>query len=923
MHGDVDQVPVPLFWAKLDAAETSFHPLLCHLIDVGCVAQALWREVVSPAFQTNLADGLGLSLSTAPAWIGFLAATHDVGKASPCFQFRAESTAVTSQYLGWQPSPPLTGPNVPHGIISGASLRAELSQLFDVPPDVTRTLGTVIGGHHGMLPEDHVVTKAAGTREAGRGPWSDARRQLLVEIAQLFGVPGSERPNRIDHATALNLAGFVCVADWIGSVERFFPYIARVGATPPSIDVHTYAVESREQAARALSLLGWTGWTPPRDPRSFADLFPAISEPRPVQHAVESMSAGIVAQGPALVIIEAPTGDGKTEAALALADRWGVDPGPRGMYVALPTMATSDQMFARVARFLSQRYSREDVKLQLLHGHAALSAEFQLMLERGREPFEPTAIGQDSPSSSPENVTASAWFTYRKRGLLAPFGVGTIDQLLLSVLQSRHVFVRTHALASKVVIIDEVHAYDTYMSTLLGRLLEWLGALGSPTILLSATLPSEKRRELCESYRRGLGAPVSVACDEPYPRITWIGRHAAGSQSVAASPVAARELLVRWIERSDTASSLGTHLAAALDDGGCAAVVCNTVREAQDTYIALRDLFPGFASDGSPVIDLLHARCPFEERAQRERRTMNRFGPPGAETKRPDRAVLVATQIIEQSLDLDFDLLATSVAPVDLLLQRAGRLHRHQRERPDKLQKPQVWIMGSKTDDGVPRFDGGTAYVYDTHYLLRSWAALQGREVLRIPDDVEALIETVYAPDAPCPWPQGSALAHEWDKTRKQQRESLQHDQSAASDRWVKSPHFDGPVWRLTSEPRDEDSPELHPAHRALTRLTPPSVQVVCLYGASDKAYLDADRTVPVKWHKRPDLAATTSLLRRSLTINDRRLVFSLLDEEVPSGWRVSSLLRYCRPLVFPEEGAIMIRGINVVLDRDLGLHLS
>ena len=188
----------------------------------------------------------------------------------------------------------------------------------------------------------------------------------------------------------------------------------------------------------------------------------------------------------------------------ALADHWAESTGQQGCYFALPTQATSNQMFGRVRDFLESRYEGDQVQLQLLHGHAALSSEFQLLRRNNDRMFTPVYGGVEDDAGDPA-VVAAEWFTYRKRGLLAPFGVGTVDQVLLAALQTRHVFVRLFGLAHKTVIVDEVHAYDTYMTTLLERLLEWLAALGSSVVLLSATLPRGRRQQLLDAYSRGLG----------------------------------------------------------------------------------------------------------------------------------------------------------------------------------------------------------------------------------------------------------------------------------------------------------------------------------------------------------------------------------------------------------------------------------
>ncbi len=267
--------------------------------------------------------------------------------------------------------------------------------------------------------------------------------------------------------------------------------------------------------------------------------------------------------GPGIVIIEAPMGEGKTEAALCLADHWGEGTGLRGFYFALPTQATSNQMFGRVRDFLETSYRGDQVQLQLLHGHASLSAEFEVMRRNGDRAFSPKYQGVEAGSDR-LGVTAAEWFTYRKRGLLAAFGVGTIDQALLAGLRTRHVFVRLFGLSGKTVIIDEVHAYDTYMTTLLERLLGWLAALGSPVVLLSATLPRSRRAALISAYQKGLGEEVPPDTeDAEYPRISWAG----GSSKPFSRSVGVSRRSKKVI-----------HLEKNIPAGGCVAVICNTVR---------------------------------------------------------------------------------------------------------------------------------------------------------------------------------------------------------------------------------------------------------------------------------------------------------------------------------------------------------
>ena len=251
---------------------------------------------------------------------------------------------------------------------------------------------------------------------------------------------------------------------------------------------------------------------------------------------------------------------------------------------------------------------------------------------------------------------------------------------------------RLFGLAGKTVIIDEVHAYDAYMMKLMERLLEWLAALGCGVVLLSATLPNKKRHDLVKAFAAGLRRNEPKREDKLYPRLTWVSRTYSGVEHFPASTQFSRTILYEWVNGAlPTATSqvftLGVRLQKALADGGCAAVICNTVSRAQEVFRALKPFFSGQdVDDGQHELNLFHARFLYDDREQREGQALRRFGKPNdPKVKRPRRAVLVATQVIEQSLDLDFDLMVTEMAPVDLILQRAGRLHRHNRPRPERL----------------------------------------------------------------------------------------------------------------------------------------------------------------------------------------------------------------------------------------------
>ncbi len=924
-----------VFWAKLSprGAPVRMHPLICHMIDVASVTRAIWDTVLTEQERRWVACSLGCSETATANWITFVAGLHDLGKASPAFQSMDLRAAERLKATGLPCRKPVR--ETPHGVVSTVSL-AEILPAFGLSRDVADRLATVVGGHHGVFPQSAEVSDATDNRESvGRGRWTEARLALAESLAALFDLSHGNQPVRIDNASAMFLAGLVSVADWIGSMEELFPPIAQYPCLEPTVDVSDYFRRSATMARNALGVLGWSGWLPASESLDFGSLFPKIQSPHPVQREVEALAGDLA--GPALVVVEAPMGEGKTEAAIFLENRWSATLGHRGCYFALPTQATSDQMYGRVLEFMRKRYPADLVNLQLLHGHASLSALFQELLRRGKQQRVPVLApepkdisGESGYDGAPAGVVAGEWFTYRKRGLLAPFGVGTIDQTLLAALQTRHVFVRLFGLAHKTVILDEIHAYDAYMTALLERLLEWLGALGSSVVLLSATLPDGRRLRLVEAYARGAGYCFDAdAMRARYPRISWVSGAGSGARQVAVSTRSTRKLGLEWVDGALPAEgapfALGERLKAALKDRkGCVAVICNTVARAQQVYLALKPYFPEIADDGQPVLDLLHARYLYGDRQKRERRTLIRFGKPDGEVemddgttrkvRRPDRAVLVSTQIIEQSLDLDFDVMVTDLAPVDLLLQRSGRLHRHERTRPAGLEAPTLWICQPKEEDGVPVFDPGFVKVYDEHVLLRTWLSLRHRTGVQVPDDVEDLIEGTYG-DRVCPPEISEALARHWASTQCRLLNKMVSNEVKARQIRILPPTYPSDeILEDFNRQLEEDNPEVSHSLQALTRLSEPTVQVVCL---------TPDELPAAVGGAKPERNITIQLLSRSVSISHKGIIPLLLKEDSPPGWNKEALLRHHRLLRLDQDGVRILGDYQLRLDEQIGVAIT
>ena len=284
--------------------------------------------------------------------------------------------------------------------------------------------------------------------------------------------------------------------------------------------------------------------------------------------------------------------------------------------------------------------------------------------------------------------------------------------------------------------------------------------------------------------------------------------------------------------------------------------------------------------------------------------------------------MVVTTQVIEQRLDLNFDLLVNDHASADLVLQRAGRLWRHTRSgRPnEKFPQPEVWICAPVIDpSGVPQFDQGSASVYEPHVLLRSWLALQPRATITIPEQVEEIIEAVYD-DHASPADLAEPLRAAWEVTAREQQEAIASEQRQAKDNYIKLPTHGGALATLIGTALEEDAPELHPAHQARTRLIEHSVPVICLQGTDKEPLLDGK---VIKRSETPTVAQAKALLQRSVTLTHRGVVRALLETQPPSGWAKTPLLRNYRLLVFNEQNIAPAGSYKLHLDPERGLIIG
>ncbi|MGL5864765.1 MAG: CRISPR-associated helicase Cas3' [Dermatophilaceae bacterium] len=736
-------IPLEVFWGKSDAGGAP-HSLIGHLLDTTAVAELVHDDFLAPSARQSLDAGVpgrGRDL------LRVLAGWHDVGKACPKFQGMVPDLAKTVVTAGL----PIT-PSSKRWHHTQAGAFALTRYLRAHGRDDLLWLVPIVEGHHGRF--GPWVAKC----EIGHGldwRWDSARVGLFDRVLDELGVDRDALtgppPSK---GVQIALAGLVSMSDWIASSSEC-----------PGIGLRDLDLtEARQRAERAWRRLGLTGGWPPSVLRDDEQVFAARMgvEPRPLQALAVQMARTVTE--PCLMIVEAPMGEGKTEAAFAatevLARRLGAD----GYVFAMPTQGTTDAMYERVCRWARSVDPASVVSLR--HGKAMANESFRTSIadeavaEVDHDDVDEYGMQAESIPLQ-ENAGPVQWLLGRHRALLSSGVVGTVDQVLYAGTRTKYVALRHAGLLGKVLIIDEVHSYDVYMEQFLTTVLRWCADAGVPVILMSATLAPALRSRLVGAYATAWdGAATIPPSIEPsgYPSVVIADRSGRLEERTAPTWRPDQQVSVSVLEADtrDDVEPLADAVAEEVRDGGCALVIVNVVARAQRLFSLLADC-------GIETV-ILHGRLTTSERARRTADLVDRLGAGRTRvTGRPEQLVVVATQIAEQSFDVDADVLFTDLAPMDLLLQRIGRLHRHDRaaaDRPGALSVPRVIVSGMVVRADAPaEVARSFEYVYDRAALLRSAALLGKGASWAVPSQVPALVAAAYAPDFAAPTHWGDEVA--------------------------------------------------------------------------------------------------------------------------------------------------------------------
>lgn len=704
-------VPVTLndCWAKTDK-ETQLPcvSVTDHCLVVGTVAKFLANRL-SNSVKKSLPNGFIT-----------LVAAHDIGKLTTGFQLKAP---LWHKHDELQRNIIADNLCTNHAIVSQWHLQS-CSSLRENGKAQYWLVST--GGHHGSYPSGHKPMNRA-PYEGGIQDFTKLRLELLQILVERFGPLPSEKAKNETERIHL-LTGFTIFADWIGSNSEWFP--------PES---PTDEGTLKDKAHRVLMDLNWNPKI--RSGISFGEQFhpeaPEAFKPRCIQSALLE-----AADAPGLYIVEAPMGMGKTEAALTTAYKRWTQGEERGLYFALPTQLTSNKIHDRICDFLKNTLGEKTMQA-LIHGNAWLDDKKPRMVS----PAFREADMESQENEQNDTNEALRWYSSTRKQLIAPFGTGTIDQALLSVLPARFAALRYFALAGKVVVIDEVHSFDPYMSALIDRLIRYLIKVGSTVIILSATLTAQRRAELVQAA--GASNDDSPAA---YPLITKVAK---GSAEALHIPVAANLTeqsvhLEHEILGSETEAAFWQGIADKVEGGANVVVIRNSVALAQNTYL---DLKARLTSRIPPEhIGLIHSRFPQSERDRNEGKWTRMLGKD--DSQRPHGSLLVATQIVEQSVDIDADCLVTDLAPTELILQRIGRLHRHDRPRPVGFEHAVCHILHPETDWQGDAKSVKTA-LHPHHWIYPSLSLWQASQTFRplnqikLPNNIRPLLEQAAALNIP------------------------------------------------------------------------------------------------------------------------------------------------------------------------------
>lgn len=729
-------------WAKKKVQDgiPRWLPLIIHLNDTENTIGWLYNHWLNDGQRKILSAGFEYE-DELLKFVKFLGFIHDIGKATPAFQTKTsyDRDEELDDYLvkrlvdvgmaGLESADFPSRRQSPHNK-AGEALLSD----WGVPEEIC----AIIGGHHGKpfsgSQSEQLKEYTANYFQKDNDPktqerWHNVQKSILQMGLDSLGYDSiSELPQNISQPQSVLFEGLLIMADWLSSSESLDdgrPLFPLINLEKSAKDVD---IQSRYQTA----INNWNQ----DDSVAFKPVFDTGSnyekrwgfKPRNIQKVMSDAIGKIV--DPGIIIIEAPMGIGKTEIALTAAEQLAYASGRDGIYIGLPTQATTNAMFNRVNNWLKNIADEEHEKLsiKLMHGKAMFNQTYRSL---------PHAENIDDDGAD-GSVTVNGWFS-GKKSILTKFTVGTIDNLLLMGLKQKHLFLKHLGFSGKVVIIDEAHAYDAYMNSYLCVVIRWLGAYHVPLIILSATLPKKKRQEWIETYLNGkyhkdkiwrskVSFPQGWELEESYPLLSYLDGDIVKQITDFGVPDRNQKKKIQVCRFNAGDEETIENVVEKIKDGGIAGIIVNTVKRAQKLAKIVPD---------DIELMVLHSAFLAPDRTVKEEKIQDAIGKNG---NRPKKMIVIGTQVLEQSLDIDFDILYTDIAPMDLILQRIGRLHRHEINRPQNLSAPQVNVMEI---NGMGDYGDANEKIYGKYLLMKTDYYLKNE--INIPEDISRLVQSVYS----------------------------------------------------------------------------------------------------------------------------------------------------------------------------------
>lgn len=724
---------------------TRWIPLWMHARDTAGIMEMLWQHWVPESLRRELCRGIG---GTVKEYEGvyrklciFFGLIHDIGKVTAIFQAR-----ILDKLPGIREKILEGGLEIPSAIDFGSHVgtssfsmpHALAGQILLQRLDMQEGICEIVGAHHGT-PQDHLEKEMFFSylvnlrgRDQDQESWESLWKEFLQYALEHSGFKDKEELPELSGTQRVLLSGLLIMADWVASNQYYFPTISVEENRKE--EIYTERIQS---GWKKLNLP--TFWAPNlagMGEKEFSERFGFF--PNALQKAALETATSV--ENPGIFIMEAQMGIGKTEAALAAAEIFAGTGGSGGLFFGLPTQATANGIFPRIKNWAKEQSEyMEKLSIRLAHGKAELNQDYAVLLEEeGTKFLGEACIGEDEDKS----LVVHSFFLGRKQVLLSDFVIATVDQILMAALKQKHLMLRHLGMAGKIIIIDECHAYDAYMSVYLERALCWLGAYHVPVILLSATLPERQRVAFIDAYlnttKKEKRKRDETTCEEKtenwrnsrsYPLLTWTDGKDVHYKTFQVK-TNHYSVQIRWVKDPERVITLREKL----KDGGCAIVILSTIRRAQQFSIELQKEMPEYR------IILLHSAFVMPDRVNREQELLKNLGKFSGKKER-ERLVIIGTSVLEQSLDIDGDFMMTDLCPMDLFLQRLGRLHRHlvhNEMRPKQLQQAQCFVI----EAGDGGYESGSQAIYGEYLLMRTKKRLPA--VIQLPSDIPDLVQDCY-----------------------------------------------------------------------------------------------------------------------------------------------------------------------------------